>query len=393
MNNIISYVDEFAGKTLDEMPFNEVDSLVLCQLSYLDFGGYVGGIEERNSPVDVSDIFNDNDWEKILQGYWYHNDNKKLFTSFVSSDRFKGTKLNYYVNITSEDEDLQFSAVTYILPDRSVYIAYRGTDATLVGWKEDLKLGYSEPVRAQELSVDYMDRVTTYFQGRFRTGGHSKGGNLAVYAAMFSRPDTRRRIIEIFDHDGPGFRPEIIKEGHYASIRNKIHKFIPRSSIVGILLEDSSDYQVVECWSVGALQHNSYRWKYKDGSFVYSTMSAKTRKNNEAINEWINSLTTSELDTLIDTIFEMITANDAKSVFDLATDPVGNAVSAYNRYRQMDQKTKDMINNIIKRLREMVDQKTWEDIIQKTNALKEEFRLWQTDASSLMNKAITKKKP
>lgn len=349
MNNIIAYVGEFADKTLDEMPFNEVDSLVLCQLAYLDFSDYVGGIEERNVPVDVSDIYNDSDWEKILKGYWYHNDNKKLFTAFVSSERFKGTKLNYYVNITSEDQDLQFSAVTYILPDKSVYIAYRGTDATLIGWKEDLKLSYSEPIRAQELSADYMDRVAMYFMGQFRTGGHSKGGNLAVYAAMFSSGTTRRRIIAIYDHDGPGFRPEIIKEGHYASIKNKIHKFIPKSSLVGILFEDSNDYKVVECWSVGTLQHNSYRWKYKDGSFVYSSMSGKQQKNNEAINEWIYSLTTSEIDTIIDTVFDIITANDAKSLFDLAEDPFGNAVSAYNRYREMDQKTKDMLIAIVKR--------------------------------------------
>ena len=393
MNNIISYVDESAGKTLDVMPFNEVDSLVLCQLSYLDFSDYVGGIEERNVPVDVNDIFNDSDWEKILKGYWYHSDNKKLFTAFVSSERFKGTKLNYYVNITSEDEDLQFSAVTYILPDKSVYIAYRGTDATLIGWKEDLKLGYSEPIRAQELSADYMDRVASYFTGQFRTGGHSKGGNLAVYAAMFASTNTRRRIIDIYDHDGPGFRPEIIKEGHYASIRNRIHKFIPRSSLVGILFENSSDYKVVECWSVGTLQHNSYRWKYKNDAFVYSSMSGKKQKNIEAINEWLYSLTTSEIDTFIDTVFDIITANDAKSLFDLADDPFGNAISAYNRYREMDQKTKDMLIAIVKRLKEMMDNKTWEDFIAKTNAIKGELKSWQEDASSLMNKAITKKKP
>ena len=255
------------------------------------------------------------------------------------------------------------------------------------------KLSYSEPIRAQELSADYMDCVASYFTGQFRTGGHSKGGNLAVYAAMFASTNTRRRIIDIYDHDGPGFRPEIIKEGHYASIRNRIHKFIPRSSLVGILFENSSDYKVVECWSVGTLQHNSYRWKYKNDAFVYSSMSGKKQKNIEAINEWLYSLTTSEIDTFIDTVFDIITANDAKSLFDLADDPFGNAISAYNRYREMDQKTKDMLIAIVKRLKEMMDNKTWEDFIAKTNAIKGELKSWQEDASSLMNKAITKKKP
>ncbi|MCR4788790.1 MAG: DUF2974 domain-containing protein [Lachnospiraceae bacterium] len=392
MNNIISYITEFGDRSLEEMPFNEVDSLVLCQLAYLDFSEYVGGIEERNTPVPVTDIGNDGDWEKILKGYWYRSDNKKLFLGFISSERFKDTRLNYYVNITSEDEDLQFSAVTFILPDKSVYIAYRGTDATLVGWKEDLKLAYSEPVRAQELSVDYLDRVSSYFTGQFRIGGHSKGGNLAVYAAMFGRSDCRKRITDIYDHDGPGFRPEIVKEGHYASIKNKIHKYIPRSSIVGILLETGSDYHVVECWSVGTFQHNTYRWKSKNGAFVYSKMTDKQLMNNEAINEWILSLSTTEVDVFIDMAYELLTANKAKNVFDLAGDPFGNAYSAFSRYREMDQKSKDMVVTIGKRLKEIMDRKTREKYTEWTIALKEEIRSWQEDALSLMNKAITKKK-
>ncbi|MCR4991354.1 MAG: DUF2974 domain-containing protein [Lachnospiraceae bacterium] len=393
MNNIIAYLEEFGSRTLYEMPFNEVDSLVLCQLSYLDYKEYVGGMEERNTPVGVKDIHSDPEWQKILEGYWYHSDNKKLFTLFAGSKRFEDTKLNYYVQVTDESEDLQFSAVTFILPDRSVYIAYRGTDATLIGWKEDLKLAYSDPIRAQELSAHYMDKVSSYFSGDFRTGGHSKGGNLAVYAAMFASSFARKRITEIYDHDGPGFRPEILKEGHYSSIKNRIHKFIPKSSMVGILLETGDDYKVIDCYSVGTLQHNTYRWKYKGSSFVYSKMTGTRKKNNEAINDWINTLTDNELDTLIDIIFALFTANDEKNVFDLAGDPVKNALSAYNRYREMDQRSKDMVLTILKRLKEIMDKKTWGEFSKRAGAFIEEIKVWQEDASSFMNKAITKKKP
>ena len=392
MNNIISYLEEFGDRTFEEIPFNEVDSLVLCQLSYLDYSSFVAGLDRRSAPVAVADIYADKDCEKIFEGYWYHDENKKLFKNFVSSKRFKGTMLNYFVSITDEQEDIQFCAVTYVLCDRSAYIAYRGTDATLVGWKEDLKLGYSEPLRSQELAVEYIEKASSYFTGQFRTGGHSKGGNLAVYAAMFCSGECRKRIGSIYDHDGPGFRPEIIKEGHYASIKNKIHKFIPRSSIVGILLENSDDYKVVECWSVGALQHNSYKWKSNGTSFVCSQMSEMTKKNNEAINEWIYSLSDREVDTIIDVVFELLTAKDAKNLFDLAEDPLGNARSAINRYRQLDQRSKDMLAIIIKRLKDLMDQKAQEEFKDKINALKGELKSWQEDASSFMNTAITKKK-
>ena len=393
MNNIIGYIEEYGDKTLEEFPFNEVDSLVLCQLSYLNYSGFVGDFNSENPIIEVTKIYEASNKDDILKGYWYTHNNRELFAAFATSNRFKGTKLAYYVQILNESVDAQFAAVTYILPDKSIYVAYRGTDATLVGWKEDMKLAYSEPLRSQEIAADYIDSVANHVSGSFRMGGHSKGGNLAVYAAMFCAHDTRKRIIEIFDNDGPGFRPEVLKEGHFASVRNKIHKFIPRSSIVGILLEDEIEYEVIECWSIGALQHNSYVWKSHEGHFVRSKgMTSAKIRNDSALNEWIYSLSDAEVSTFIDALFDVLTASDAKNVFDLIKDPTKSVTSAFAAYKGMDQKAKDTLRIIIKRLIDINEEKVIEEFVDKSRALKEEMKSWQEDASSFMTKTITKKK-
>lgn len=394
MNNIISYIEEYGDRTFEEFPFNEVDSLVLCQLSYLNYEGFVGGFDSENPVTEVTKIYEAPNRDDILKGYWYTNNNRELFAAFATSDRFKDTKMAYYEQIINESADAQFSAVTYILTDKNIYVAYRGTDATLIGWKEDMKLAYSEPLRSQELAADYLDRVADHVSGSFRIGGHSKGGNLAVYAAMFCAHDTRKRVIEIFDNDGPGFRPEILKEGHFASIRNRIHKFIPKSSIVGILLADEIEYEVIECWSVGALQHNSYVWKSNEGQFVRSKGMTNTKiRNDSALNEWIYSLSDVEVSTFIDALFDVLTASDAKNVFDLIKDPTKSVASAFAAYKEMDQKAKDTLRTILKRLIEINEEKVLEEFVEKSRALKEEMKSWQEDASSFMTKTITKMKP
>lgn len=393
MNNIISYIEEYGDRTFEEFPFNEVDSLVLCQLSYLNYDGFVGDFDAEKAYTEASDILYSQNCEDILKGYWYTHNNRELFSAFSTSKRFGNTKLAYYVHVLNESVAAQFAAITYILPDKSIYVAFRGTDATLIGWKEDMKLAYSEPIRSQELAADYLDRVSDSVSGQFRIGGHSKGGNLAVYAAMFCAHDTRKKIIEIFDNDGPGFRPEILKEGHFTSIRNKIHKYIPRSSIVGILLEDEIEYEVIECWSIGTLQHNTYVWKSNEGEFIRSKGMTETKKRNDsALNEWIYSLSDAEVSTFIDALFDVLTASNAKNVFDLIKDPTKSVAGAFGAYKDMDQKSKDTLRVIIKRLIDINEEKVLEEFIDKSRALKEEMKSWQKDASLFMTKAITKKK-
>lgn len=326
MENIIGYVKEWGKYSFLEKPFNEVDSLVLCQLVYLNFEKFVPGPDTGSHPVGIQSIYIHPDRDKILDDYWYRENNKELFGAMAASVRFGNIKMNYYVNIIDQEEETQFSAMTYFLGDDmpkegNVYIAYRGTDATIVGWKEDLNLAFSKPLHGQYLAVEYMDKVAEKIGRGFYAGGHSKGGNLAVYAAMNCKEETREKIRKIFNNDGPGFRPEIRQQGNFQAIEEKVVKFIPRSSLVGMILEGHSEYEIVESWGIGLFQHNTYSWKIEDGALVraQNMTSAKIRRDN-ALNEWILSLSEEEIHIFIDTLYEVVSASEASNIFEFGAD-------------------------------------------------------------------------
>lgn len=365
MGNMIDYIREYGEHTFTEAPLNEADSLVLCQLVYLNFAPFVPGPEERNIPVSIQSIYNHPDRDRILDDYWYRENNKELFAAAAGSKRFGSLKMNYYVNIINVNDETQFSAMTYILEDKNVYIAYRGTDATIVGWKEDLNLAFSKPIHSQYLSAEYMNKVAGYIAGKFYAGGHSKGGNLAVYAAMNCTEETRKNLIHVYNNDGPGFRPEISKMGNYEAIADRVSKFIPKSSVVGMILEDHSDYEVVESKGVGLLQHNAYSWKIKGNCFVRAqNMRSGKMLWDESMNEWILSLSEEEAHAFIDTLYEIISASEASSVFEFGADWKKSLQNVIEAARGIDENTRKAIQKIFRSFFEI----TVEKLIEKKDS-------------------------
>lgn len=375
MENIIDYVKEWGKYSLGEKPFNEVDSLVLCQMIYFNYKEFVPGFEERNVPVGIQSIYVHPDRDRILDDYWYRENNKELFTSAAQSRRFGSLKMNYYVNIINEETQTQFSAMTYILEDKNAYIAYRGTDATIVGWKEDLNLAFSKPLHSQQLAVEYMDRVAGYIGGSFYAGGHSKGGNLAVYAAMNCKPETRDSLLKVFNNDGPGFRPEIRQLGHYEAVADKIMKFIPRSSLVGTLLEDQDDYELIESKGVGMLQHNAYSWKIEDGAFLRAkNMKSGKILRDAALNEWILSLSDSEIHAFVDTLYDVVAASEASDLFEFGADWKKCTQSVFEAAKELDEATRKSIARIIRSLFEITRELATAELQEKGRELQKEVR-------------------
>lgn len=347
--NIIDYVHKYGELTFHEEPFNEVDSLVLCQLAYLDFGKYVPGLDKRNAPVTIKSIYEDADWPVILESYWFKESNSSLFTAVVESKRFGDLKLNYYVNMIDEDKEMQFCAITYVLGDKNCYLAYRGTDATLVGWKEDANMALSGPVSSHQLSCEYMNRVAGYIAGCFYAGGHSKGGNLAAYAAMNCSEHTREKLLALYNNDGPGFLPEILEVGNYEAIRERTVKLIPRSSVVGVLLESEVDYEVVESRSFGVFQHNAFNWRIADTSFVRAGKRDDFAKfRDAAFNEWIFSLSEEEKHALIDSLYQVLSASKVKDLFQMVADWPGCMQSMSAALRDMNEETRRAILRIFR---------------------------------------------
>ncbi len=374
----MDYLKEYGDYTLEEKPFNEVDSLILSQFSYLKFDKMTSGPEEGRTEagkaVSLEEMRRHEEYDSLYGDERYRRDNTALFLGMYNSRRFRDTQIRNYVNEIDLDTETQFSAVTILLPNGVCYVAFRGTDETIVGWKEDLNLAFSEPVPGQRMSVEYLEYTAETIEGGFYVGGHSKGGNLATYAAMCCREEVRGRILAVYDHDGPGFRPEVRTKGAYAAIADRICKTVPRSSLVGMLLYSDGDYRVVESKTIGLAQHNPYTWLVREDGFqIVKEIHSGRKFMDEALNQWILSLSQEEMHTFVDTFYQVVLASETDNLIDFTANWAKSLHKIGAALREIDPQTGKVIIQIMRALFETIYANVKERVRSKGEADRERF--------------------
>ncbi len=354
LGTMIDYIMEYGDYTFDEKPLNEVDSLVFSQFAYLKLDGIVPLVTENKRAVNLQQIFEHEDFEKLFADTRFEKENRELFLAMLASKRFRSVKLNCYISITiSEPEwETQFSAVTFILNKGLLYLAYRGTDETIVGWKEDFNMAFLDPVPGQSFSAKYMNMVTGRLKQKFYAGGHSKGGNFAVYAALCCKEHVKDRIIQVYNHDGPGFRPEVMARLDYKALSGRIIRILPHSSLVGILFSHAdNNYQVVESKTFGLLQHDPFTWLVEDDHFVKVKDIYRSRKfSGDTLNEWILSLDATQVRTFVETFYSVISASEAVTLIDFTTDWKKSIMGVVAASQELDNDTKEVLKTVVKSL-------------------------------------------
>lgn len=363
MGNIVDYVNNFQY-TFSERGFNDVDSLVLCQLSYLKMKNLIPGLEDEKEFIPFREILREENDKQIFADERYREDNRKLTEAVLSSERFTDLRLNYYVDILDKEMEVQFSAVTYLLGEEAekgnlYYIAYRGTDENLVGWKEDFTLAFSEPVVGQLYAARYMRKAAGHLPENFYLGGHSKGGNLAVFAAMSSSVPLQERIRRVYSHDGPGFKPQVLERYEYERIADKVRKILPESSMVGMLLERGNSYNVVGSSSYGLLQHNPYTWTVDVESGTFESreeLKNGARFMDGALTDWVLKLDDEQVGRFSDVLFQVLAASEADNLIDFKADWKKSLTGVLQELQEVDDETKREIEEIIRELFEIIDQ-------------------------------------
>ncbi len=343
MSHIVSYVKRQQENTFAEVPFNEVDALVLSQFIYLKLDGLIPTTSEKKEPVYLYEIANDLDYEKVFMDERYRKDNIELFETMAESKRFRRMQMNYFSDITSVLAETQFSAMTVFLEEGPTVVIYRGTDETMVGWKEDFNMSFKEPVTGQSLSALYLQQVSRLFEGSFIVSGHSKGGNFAIYSSMNVEENIQNRIEKVYSFDSPGFRPEILQSVDFNKIRDRIIKYLPHSSIFGMLLQSEETYQVVECFSIGVLQHNPYNWQVSENEFKkVDKLDRRSVFLNETYNEWLYSLSDEELRAYSEIWYKVMQDANITTMLQFTKEPGKALVSLIDAIRETDDKTKEM---------------------------------------------------
>ena len=351
---MIGYLKKYGDCPLTEMPMNSVDSLILCQLAYLKYDGLVCDVRDNGPSITVKEIAEHADFDKLFADVRFEKANRELFQEVIKGKRFSNMRLNCYINLVEKEWETQFSAVTFLLEDGTMYVAFRGTDESIVGWKEDFNMAYLSPIPAQSYSVKYLNMVTGKLNKSFYMGGHSKGGNLALYSAMNCIPSVQERILKIYNMDGPGFRPEILEKCGYEKIESRVVKILPQSSLVGMLFEQGMNYSVVASRRIGLAQHDPYTWLVEDAEFAYVDEIYEGRRfMDNTINEWILSLDEESLKTFIDTLYQVIVASEAEDLISFTSNWKKSLRGIMGALKEVDGQTADMIKKIIRSLFEI----------------------------------------
>lgn len=351
MGNLITYtaqmLDGFAAR-----PFSRVDSLVLSQLSYVHFDGLVPAPQDNAPPVKLANLLRAEHFAAMFVDILAPEHNKQLLFMLAASPRWRDITISDYVNRHDAQKIEQFAAMTFHLPNNEHYVAYRGTDTTLLGWKEDFNMAYVSPVPSQTEAAEYLRGIAQKYTGNLMTGGHSKGGNLAVYAALCAASETQSRITKIFSHDGPGFQSEILCGQNFAAIEKRIEKTLPQSSVVGMLLQSHEAYTIVKSTKLGGIfQHDPFSWVIRGGDFVCApNLTGAAAFRNTTLDVWLQTLPTEKREVLVNAVFTVMDASGAKTFADFSAGWQRQVPAMLKALSAMDKDTRDTVSEILKAL-------------------------------------------
>lgn len=350
MANMLDYLVWRGDITIHQAGINDIDCFIMSQISYMNFDGVVGdspaasfGEAEITIKEASKRLFKLR--EQASEGLLLSDNNDTmLLKGLALSRRFCNMKLAAYVNKCDEEEEKQFSAICIFPGDNTVYISFRGTDDTLVGWKEDLNMSFQSPVPSQIEALEYLKTIAKEFDGKIRLGGHSKGGNLAVYAASFCDLEIQKRIRSVYCFDGPGFINKVLNDSNFGKVEARIHAFVPQSSVVGMLLGHSVEYTVVESVQTGLYQHDPYSWKVIRNNFIcLESISPESRFMDATLEEWIYSMNSEQRREFVEAVYFIIQQTEAKTLLELSVNGLKNAKLIIKTMRNMEPATKKML--------------------------------------------------
>ena len=349
MNNIVSYVEE-QQKSFLEKPLNRVDSLILSEVAYFRLPQELTRLHTWRG-VRLAQLFRAECFDRMFDGVWDGESCRKLLAALAASPRFRDIRVAGYREQSNAADEKQFAAMTFRITRGLSYIAFRGTDASPVGWKEDFNMAFQYPVPSQQAAAAYLKEAATRCRGALIAGGHSKGGNLAVYAGANCGERTQKRIRKVYSHDGPGFARNVLERDTFQAILPRTEKTVPQSSMIGMLFENQEEFTIVKSRGLGLLQHDPYSWIVEDGDFVYpDRLAADARYLDRTLNQWIESLSQEDRERFVDGLYDIVEENGIQSFTELRDDWRKNIPALIHSMTHMADDTKEFMLHRLKEL-------------------------------------------
>ena len=332
--NIIDYIKNNKDKDFNELRFTEVDNLILSLLPYIDFKDIVPAF--KNKKITLKEAAEETSHKKH-KGIFISNIYKML-AIMKDSKRYKDAYLYNYMSVVNDE--MQFQALTIKLNDNSVYVAFSGTDTSIIGWEEDFKMAYLYPGASQKYATIYLNKTVGLFDKYVRVGGHSKGGNLSISAVMDSNLLVKRKIKEIFNNDGPGFLKEQVEAKKYKKIENKIKMYVPEESIIGMILYHVNTYIVVKSKRFSILQHDAFNWQCNNTSFVNAKLTKRSKTLESKLTKKLEELPINTRIKLVKNIFNIFKNHNIKDISDIK---ITNLFKLVKNFTELDKESQNLL--------------------------------------------------
>lgn len=363
MSDFMDYISWRGDLTFEQSALNEVDCAMFSYMVYVDFTGIVPK-EGENASISLKEA-SEKFWEMHTEREILDKPTLTKMSAFVlremaSSRRFANLQLFSYVDETSEEEQKQFAAMQIELNEKQVYLVYRGTDETIVGWREDFNMVYLPEIPSEKRAAEYLKDVfenPSNSTKRYYIGGHSKGGHLAMYAAVQNARQYDSRMITVFNFDGPGLSDTMVKSEAYQKICPRIISYLPEQSFFGLMLCHKERIYGIRSSKNALLQHDPLSWQLLGTSFLKCSITSQALGLNEALKAWLFHLTLEERYLVIDCIFDSLAEADIRTIGDLADLNPARIYELVQGLKRMNPEEKSLIGKCFKSLVRELKQK------------------------------------
>ena len=350
---LLDYLQWRNDVPLSVSPFNEVDNVIFSYLSYIDFRDLK---EDWNGFFDLKELFQDfcekHSLEEIQTTGEFTERAPLLLKEMMEGERFSATKVGYYAEDFDKDKVKQFAALVFLLPDGRNYISFRGTDKTITGWKEDFLMSCRTETAGAKEAVAYFKKIAPVLEGELILGGHSKGGNFAMYAAAFCEAEHKERIMQVYNNDGPGFREEVIQSPEFQELLPKIITIAPQSSIIGQLLSNPAKQHVIHSTAKGILQHDAMTWEAEKDRLLSSELDELSHYAKTTLGSWLESMDDETRESLCTTAFSLIESTKSETFIEFSGNLMKNMETIWKEMGKLPEEKKKEIMDALGNLME-----------------------------------------
>ena len=367
-DTIMDYVHWRGDISFQIQPYNSIDYLILSNLAYVHFDGIT---------FEPSLTLNEAYEQYINSQYVFEDESHSLFEKVSHAPRYQNIRILSYMNDVNPELIKQFAVVTFLLENQTLFVAFRGTDESLIGWHEDFLMLCETIIPSQTSAVNYLNeigqfkyqstlkqslqnqylgsltqRLRKHFQYKKQglpilLGGHSKGGNLAMYAACFCDENLSQRILKVYNFDGPGFQEDMLASKNYQNMLPRIISYIPHYSFFGIVLGHEENYHVIQSHNEGMLQHNSFSWHVTKDDFVNDELSYESVQFAIKVILFLEKMTIEEKRLFVETMFGLFDSLNLHTFHELSHITYKQILAAIKELTLLDNKMRKMLIEVL----------------------------------------------